>query len=69
MIDKIYTMDSKLQTFAGIMVFYVFLSYVVFPLGFYYFVEKSLLSAGNGFVIGSVVSIVLWYSFGKKMIK
>lgn len=62
-------MDSKLQTFAGIMVFYVFLSYVVFPLGFYYFVEKSLLSAGNGFVIGSVVSIVLWYSFGKKMIK
>ena len=62
-------MNSDLQTFAGIMAFYVFLSYVVFPLGFYYFVEKSLLSAGNGFVFGSVVSIVLWYSFGKKMIK
>ena len=62
-------MDFKLQTFAGIMAFYILLSHVVFPLVFYYFVEKSLLSAGNGFAFGSVVSILLWYSYGKNMIK
>jgi hypothetical protein len=35
---------------------------------FYYFVEKSLSSAGNGFVLGSLISIALWYSFGRKMV-
>lgn len=69
MINRYIQMDAKLQSFIGIMAFYVILSYVVFPLGFYYFVDKSLLSAGNGFVFGSVISIVLWYSVGKKMIK
>jgi len=62
-------MDSKkLQLFAGIMGFYILLSYVVFPLGFYYLVEKSLDSAGNGFVLGSVISVTLWYFYGRKMI-
>ena len=62
-------MNSKLQTFLGIMVFYIVLSYIIFPLGFYYLVEKSLMSAGNGFIIGSLVSIGLWLIFGKKLIK
>jgi len=62
-------MDSKLQKFIGIMAFYIFLSYILFPLGFYYLVEKSLKSAGNGFVLGSIVSVALWFVFGKKMIK
>lgn len=62
-------MSSKLHLFAGIMAFYVLLSHVLFPAGFYYFVEKSLSSAGNGFVVGSVISIALWYTFGKKMVQ
>ena len=62
-------MDSKLQTFLGIMVFYILLSYVIFPLGFYYLVEKSLKSAGNGFIVGSVLSVILWLTYGKKMVK
>jgi hypothetical protein len=62
-------MDSNLRTFLGIMVFYILLSYVFFPLGFYYLVEKSLRSAGNGFIIGSILSILLWVGVGKKMIK
>lgn len=62
-------MDSKLRTFLGIMAFYILLSYVLFPLGFFYLVEKSLVSAGNGFVVGSLISIVLWLGFGRKMIK
>ena len=62
-------MDSKkLQLFAGIMGFYILLSYVVFPLGFYYLVEKSLESAGNGFILGSLISVTLWYFYGRKMV-
>ena len=61
-------MSSKFQQFASIMGFYILLSYVLFPAVFYYFVEKSLLSAGNGFVVGSVISIALWYFFGRKMV-
>ena len=62
-------MNSKLQSFLGIMVFYVLLSYVIFPSIFYYFVEKSLVSAGNGFVVGSAISIALWFIYGKKIVK
>lgn len=62
-------MDSKLRLFLGIMLFYILLSYLLFPLGFYYLVNKSLSSAGNGFVVGSIVSLVLWLSVGRKMIK
>lgn len=61
-------MDSKLQTFLGIMAFYILLSYVIFPAGFYYLVEKTLSSAGNGFIIGSLVSIALWVSVGRNLI-
>ena len=61
-------MDKKLQTFIGIMAFYALLSCVIFPAGFYYFMGKSLMSAGNGFIVGSVVSVALWIGYGKKMI-
>ena len=62
-------MDSKLRLFLGIMLFYILLSYVLFPLGFYYLVNKSLSSAGNGFIVGSILSLVLWLSVGSKMVK
>jgi hypothetical protein len=52
-----------LSTFAGTMIFYIILSYVIMPLIFFYFVEKTLKSAGNGFVIGSIISIIMWFSF------
>ena len=52
-----------LQGFIGTMLFYVVLSYFVMPLVFFYFIEKTLTSAGNGFVVGSVLSILLWFSF------
>jgi len=61
-------MDKKLQTFVGIMAFYILLSYLIFPLGFYYLVEKSANSAGNGFVLGSAISIALWFGYGRKMV-
>ena len=62
-------MDKSLQTFIGIMLFYVVLSYILFPVGFYYLIEKSLTSAGNGFIIGSLISIALWVSVGRNMVK
>ena len=62
-------MDSKLQSFFGIMAFYALLSYMIFPFLFYSFRNKSLTSAGHGFVVGSIVSIILWYNFGANMVK
>lgn len=62
-------MDKKLQLFSGIMLFYMCLSYIVFPFCFYFFIHKSLISAGNGFIVGSVISIFLWIFFGRNMIK
>jgi len=62
-------MDSKkLQLFASIMGFYILLSYIAFPLAFFYLVEKSLESAGNGFVLGSLISVALWYFYGRKLV-
>jgi hypothetical protein len=52
-----------LTPFLGVMAFYAVLSYIVGPLGFYYFVDKTLMSAGNGFVVGSIVSVLLWFTF------
>jgi hypothetical protein len=62
-------MTDKQQMFISIMAFYALLSYVIGPLVFYYLRERSLASAGNGFVVGSVVSILLWLSVGSKMVK
>lgn len=57
-----------LNSFIGTMLFYIVLSYVIMPLVFFYFVEKSLMSAGNGFVAGSILSILLWFSFRSSII-
>jgi hypothetical protein len=62
-------MDSKLQKLFAIFAFYILLSYAVFPIGFYFLIEKSTSSIGNGFVVGSILSIILWFIFGKKMVK
>lgn len=61
-------MSAAFSTFLAIMAFYVFLSYVLFPMIFYYFMGRTLLSAGNGFALGSIISILLWYSYGYKMV-
>lgn len=61
-------MDKKLQLFVGIMAFYAVLSYIIFPVAFFYLVEKSLLSAGNGFIVGSIISLGLWLTVGRKLV-
>ena len=61
-------MTEAQQMFVGIMFFYILLSYLIMPAIFFYLVDKSLKSAGNGFIMGSLVSIVLWVGFGSKMV-
>ena len=59
---------SKLQTFASIMLFYAILSFILGPILFYYLGNKNLENAGYGFVFFSIVSIGLWFKFGKSMV-
>ena len=60
---------TKFNTFLYIMAVYIFISYVLAPVAFYYLIDKSLSSAGNGFIAGSVLSIILWLVVGSKMVK
>jgi len=57
-----------MQKFIQIMAFYMMLSYVLGPIIFYYAFGKTLASAGHGFMVGSIVSIILWYGYGSKMV-
>lgn len=57
-------MNSK--TFMGLMLFYMVVSNILFPFIFYS-LGKSVASAGNGFVVGSLVTISLWLLFGKNL--
>jgi hypothetical protein len=50
------------------MFFYIVLSYLIGPVVGYYTLGKSAAAAGHGFVIGSLISIALWYSVGKKLV-
>jgi hypothetical protein len=62
-------MSANFTTFLSIMFFYIILSYVITPLIFYYSFSKTLISAGNGFIVGSILSIMLWYFYASKMVK
>lgn len=60
---------SKTQLFAIIMAFYAILSFFLFPYLFYVFGSRhSFDSAANGMIVGCIVSITLWYSFGRKAV-
>ena len=54
--------------FAQIMLFYILLTFFIMPLLFYFFIKKSDASAGNGFVVGSIISLMLWFFYGSKMV-
>jgi hypothetical protein len=54
--------------FVGTMMFYILLSYLIMPAAFYYFVDKTLMSAGNGFIAGSILSVILWLNFRSSIV-
>jgi hypothetical protein len=53
--------------FWQIMAFYAILSCFIMPAIGYYFMGTKGLS--NGYVVGTIVSMILWFTFGKKMAK
>lgn len=61
-------MNNKLSIFIYIMLFYALLASVIGPLIFYFLGGKSLQSAGNGFALFSILSILLWFTKGRKMV-
>ncbi len=62
-------MTGKNLKFIQIMMFYVLLSFILFPLLSYYIFDNTLESAGNGYVVGSIISLLLWQFYGKKIIR
>ena len=62
-------MTGKNLKFIQIMMFYVLLSFILFPLLSYYVFDNTLESAGNGYVVGSIISLLLWQFYGKKLIR
>lgn len=53
--------------FWQIMAFYAILSCFIMPAIGYYFMGTQGLS--NGYVVGTIVSMILWFTVGKKMAK
>jgi hypothetical protein len=62
-------LSFNLTKYTSVMVFYAVLTYLLFPAASYFFFGKTLEAAGNGFIVGSIVSIVLWRMVGTKMVK
>jgi hypothetical protein len=59
----------NLTKYAGVMVFYAVLTYLLFPAIAYFLFGKTLEAAGNGFIVGSVVSVILWRMVGMGVVK
>jgi len=59
---------ANFQLFFSVMFFYAILSYLLGPLIGYYAGGKTLNAAGSGFIVGSLVSIILWFVVGQKMV-
>lgn len=55
------------MTLALIMLFYALLSFVISP-GLGYFLTKKKDGVSYGIIIGSILSILLWFQYGSKMI-
>lgn len=64
-----FNVNFDVKQFSFVMAFYAVISYLVFPSISYMFFGKTLDAAGNGFIFGSVVSIILWKFYGSKMVK
>ena len=58
----------NMTKFLSIMFFYMILSYIIAPVIFYFLFGKTALAAGRGFVVGSIISILLWHFVGYKMV-
>ena len=62
-------LSFNITKYGGVMVFYAVLTYILFPAIAYFFFGKTLEAVGNGFIVGSIVSVVLWRMVGMGMVK
>ena len=62
-------LNFNITKYGGVMAFYAVITYLLFPVIAYFLFGKTLDAAGNGFIVGSVVSIVLWKFYGFGMVK
>ena len=58
-----------LTKYTGVMAFYAVLTYILFPVIAYFLFGKTLDAAGNGFIVGSIISVVLWKVYGFGLVK
>jgi hypothetical protein len=65
MLTNISTNDRNMLL--QIMIFYSILTYFIFPLGGFY-ISKNKEGITNGIILGSIISILLWFNYGLKMI-
>jgi hypothetical protein len=62
-------LNFNLTKYTGVMAFYAVLTYLLFPAIAYFLFGKTLEAAGNGFIVGSIVSVILWRMAGTMMVK
>lgn len=62
-------LSFNITKYTGVMAFYAVLTYLLFPVIAYFLFGKTLEAAGNGFIVGSVVSVVLWKVYGFGLVK
>ena len=60
-------MNEGMKTLLGIMFFYSLLTFFLFPFIAYHFYKMNGIM--YGMIVGAVVSIVLWDTYGKKMVR
>ena len=54
--------------FLQIMAFYFALAFIIFPVIAFFTFGKNSRSIGDGWVAGSIISIILWFAVGRNMI-
>jgi hypothetical protein len=62
-------LNFNITKYTGVMAFYAALTYLVFPAIAYFFFGKTLEAVGNGFIAGSIVSVILWRMVGMGVVK
>ena len=62
-------LNFNLTKYTGVMAFYAVLTYLLLPAIAYFLFGKTLEAAGNGFIVGSIVSVILWRMAGTMMVK
>ena len=61
--------NFDIKKYTGVMAFYAVLTYILFPAIAYFLFGKTLEAAGNGFIVGSVISVILWRMVGMGVVK